>query len=127
MHAEALEVGKGADGIRDAGMLESAVYAPINSYVDTLAEIAATYAHGIALAHAFVDGNKRTAVYAMLSFLEANGLELTLPTEHWTDLIEAVAEGTLTRDQLAEEIATELGRRNGNGPPLWGYIEEDEL
>lgn len=127
MHDEALTVAPGLPGVRDPGMLESAVNAPENAYLGSLAELASAYAHGIAKGHAFVDGNKRTAVYAMLAFLEVNGFALTLPDDAWEVVINGVAAGSVTRDELAKEIALELGRRHGlPGFPLWVDLEEDE-
>jgi death on curing protein len=127
MHEEAIVVGSGDPGIRDLGLVDSAVGAAINAYENTLVELAAIYAYGIAKNHGFVDGNKRTAVYAMLAFLEVNGFELTLESKMWEAIFDDVAAGNITREQLAEEIAAEVGRRRGSpGPPQWIYLEEDE-
>lgn len=126
MHDEALAEFGGLAGVSNPGMLASAVMAPRNAYLDSLAELAAAYAHGIAKDHAFADGNKRTAAYAMLAFLEVNGIALVLEAKGWETIIEDVAAGNITRDQLAEEIATEIGRRRGrSGPPMWVDLEED--
>jgi death-on-curing protein len=62
VHARMIAEYGGADGLRDAGLLESAVMAPRSGYYSTLAELAAAYAIGIALNHAFIDGNKRAAL-----------------------------------------------------------------
>lgn len=127
MHAEALDVGGGMDGVRDAGLLDSAVMAPQSGYLTSLAEMTATYAHGIAKNHAFVDGNKRTAVYAMLAFLEVNGITLTLPEAAWEKIMQSVASGATSRDDLGELIAAEIGRREDvAAPPLWVDLEEDD-
>ncbi len=127
MHEEAVVMFGGSAGTLVAGMLESAVIAPRNAYLGSLAELAAAYAYGIAMNHSFVDGNKRTAAYAMLVFLELNGIELTLPIETWEPLIEDVAAGNVTQAQLAEEIANEIGRRRGvAGPAMWVDLESDD-
>lgn len=110
-HAKALAVAGGAPGIRDVGLLDAAVYAPLNGYYDSLADIAAVYAHGIAKNHALVDGNKRTALYAALAFLEANGHALTLDRDKWRDIMLGVADGTVSRVQLADHFAAEMGER----------------
>lgn len=126
-HEEAIRVGRGDPALRDYGLIDSAVFAPQNAYDATLVELAAMYAHGIAKNHGFVDGNKRTALYTMLVFLEINGFELTLSNETWEPIFDDVAAGNITRDQLAQEIATEVGRRHGRtGPPQWIYLDEDE-
>ena len=71
-HAEQLALFGGADGIRDRGLLESALARPINKfgYGETgLAALAAAYGFGIARNHPFIDGNKRTALASMIVFL----------------------------------------------------------
>ena len=71
----------GAPGIRDRGLLESALARPRNLYVyatspPSLFELAAAYAHGLIRNHGFVDGNKRIALLAALTFLEIHGFSL---------------------------------------------------
>ena len=78
LHAEQLALFGGPDGIRDQGMLESALGRPINkfSYGETdLAALAAAYAFGIARNHPFVDGNKRAAFGALIVFLGLNDID----------------------------------------------------
>jgi death on curing protein len=115
-HARGLQSGGGADGVRDSGLLESAVMAPRSGYYDSLAELAAVYAHGIAKNHAFIDGNKRTALLAAAMFLGANGFHLELPAE-WVAIMEGVADGSVSRDQLAHHFAVAMG---GDAVPLEG-------
>ena len=82
LHDEQLAHHGGADGLRDLGLLESALARPPNwaSYGDPdIAELAGVYAIAIARNHPFVDGNKRTAFGAMVLFLSLNGLELEAP------------------------------------------------
>lgn len=70
----------GLAGIRDMGLLESALARPLQLFTygkPALAELAASYAHGIAKNHPFLDGNKRAAFMAAYTFLGVNGLELT--------------------------------------------------
>ena len=78
LHAEALAVHGGAEGVRDPGLLESALARPLNlqAYEPECdaAALAAAYAFGIIRNHPFVDGNKRTGFLAAALFLEANGL-----------------------------------------------------
>ena len=82
LHEEQLAAHGGADGLRDAGLLDSALARPLNhagyGAPDT-AELAALYALAIARNHPFVDGNKRTAFAAMVLFLSLHGLELEAP------------------------------------------------
>lgn len=87
----------GAAGLRDEGLLESALARPINrrAYegVDDLLELAATYAVGIASNHPFVDGNKRMAFIALGQFLEDNGIVLTADADDATEIMLSVATG----------------------------------
>ena len=81
-HVEQLALFGGADGIRDRGLLESALARPINKfgYGETgLAALAAAYGFGIARNHPFIDGNKRTALASIIVFLGLNGVDLDAP------------------------------------------------
>ena len=77
IHAEAIELFGGAPGIRDNGLLESALSRPQNRYAyqsdASLFELAASLCHGLAKNHPFFDGNKRTALLAARAFLFLNG------------------------------------------------------
>jgi death-on-curing protein len=94
----------GTLGLRDRGAMESAVFQPQNIYFyasGDLHEIAAGYAYHIAEAQAFLDGNKRTAMGAAMTFLEVNGIETrTATTELYAAMI-AIAEKRMTRADLA--------------------------
>ncbi|WP_442578573.1 type II toxin-antitoxin system death-on-curing family toxin [Mesorhizobium sp. ASY16-5R] len=79
-HSEQLRRHGGAQGLRDENALESALSRPENKAAygePTVHELAAAYVFGIARNHAFVDGNKRTAIVAAATFLLLNGYELT--------------------------------------------------
>jgi len=107
-HAEQLSLFGGADGLRDRGLLESALARPINkfTYGETdLAALAAAYGFGIARNHAFVDGNKRTALASMIVFLGLNRIDLDAPQEAATAIVLALAAGEITEDVLARWIA----------------------
>jgi len=113
-HAEQLMLFGGPDGIRDLGLLESALGRPQNrfAYGETdLAALAAAYGFGIAKNHPFVDGNKRTALASMIVFLNLNRLALVAPHEAATAIILALAAGEIGEDVLARWIA-------GNVRPL---------
>ena len=97
----------GASGIRDAGLLESALARPRNLFaysVDsaTLPRLAAAYAVGIIKNHPFVDGNKRTALVVALGFLELNGIEITAAQEEKFLTFLTVAQGEMTEEELAK-------------------------
>jgi len=80
LHAEALAEYGGKEGLRDEGMLQSALARARNLFfyqdVSNLAVLAAAYAFGIARNHPFIDGNKRAALLTIGLFLEKNGFEL---------------------------------------------------
>jgi death-on-curing protein len=96
LHAEQLRLHGGAAGIRDEGMLESALYRPIQKEAygePTLSEIAAAYLFGIVKNHPFVDGNKRTGFAAADLFLYFNGLSVEAEPEDIIQLVTKVAAG----------------------------------
>jgi death-on-curing protein len=115
LHAEQLALFGGPDGIRDQGMLESALGRPIDkfAYGETdLAALAAAYAFDIARNHPFVDGNKRAAFGALIVFLGLNDVDLLAPPESATAIILSLASGEVDeagltrwiRDNLPSEI-----------------------
>jgi death-on-curing protein len=108
VHARIIAKYGGADGLRDAGLLESAVMAPRSVYYSTLAELAAAYAIGIALNHAFIDGNKRAALASAGMFLNAHGFDLVLGME-WVARIEQLAAGNVTRDEVVAYFTEVMG------------------
>jgi death-on-curing protein len=104
IHAEQLAVFGGGDGMRDVGLLESALARPLNkfAYGETdLAALAAAYAFGVARNHPFVDGNKRAAFGSMIVSLGLNGIDLDVPPEDATAIILEVAAGEIDEDGLA--------------------------
>jgi death on curing protein len=107
-HAAVLAAHGGQDGVRDRGLLESAVNAPRSGYYASLAELAAVYAHGIAKNHPFLDGNKRTALVVALAFIEMNGHFLKVGFL-WAEHFERLAAGELSRDELVALFAAEMG------------------
>jgi len=103
IHAEQLAIFGGGDGIRDLGLLESALARPLNkfAYGETdLAALAAAYAFGIARNPPFVDGNKRAAFGAMIVFLGLNEIDLDVPPQDATAIILEVAAGEIDEDGL---------------------------
>lgn len=108
VHAEQLALFGGADGVRDLGLLESALGRPLNklAYGETsLAALAAAYAFGIARNHPFVDGNKRAAFASIIVFLGLNGVDFDVPPEAATAIIVGMAAGEIDEDGLARWIA----------------------
>lgn len=99
----------GVDGLRDEGLLESALEAPFQSFGETdaypsIQQKAARLGFGLIRNHAFIDGNKRIGAHAMLVFLSLNGIELTYTQSELSDMILAVAAGTQTFDDMVKWV-----------------------
>jgi death-on-curing protein len=104
MHAEQLRLHGGAAGIRDVGMLESALARPLNKAAfgepDPF-ELAASYLFGIARDHPFIDGNKRTALAAADVFLADNGWSLETDKDDLFQFVLLVAAGHINEEGAA--------------------------
>jgi len=104
MHSAQLAEHGGSDGIRDETLLDSALAKPRNvfAYADQpdISRLAASYAFGIARNHAFVDGNKRTALVVSLTFLDRNGWDIVASKEDIYFTFLHLADGSLTEEEL---------------------------
>lgn len=105
IHSRQIAEHGGGDGVRDIGLLESALARPENiaAYEPAadIASLAAAYAFGIVKNHPFIDGNKRTGYVVMETFLIKNGYELNAtPADKYTTILQ-LAEGTLSEGELA--------------------------
>jgi len=97
----------GAPGLRDEGLLRSALERPRNKWhyeSVELPELAAAYAFGLIKNHAFVDGNKRIAFISMVAFLRMNGIAFKPDQAQSTAIILAVAAGEVSEQSLARWI-----------------------
>ena len=107
MHTVAVEEFGGSAGIRDRGLLESALARPLatsggkNLYESPFMR-AAALAESLVLNHGFVDGNKRTAMYAMAAWLEREGYVVDAARGELRDLALSIASHRLTAEQIAE-------------------------
>ena len=107
IHGEQLRRFGGAPGLRDQGMLRSALERPVNKWTyeqAPLAELAAAYAFGLAKNHAFVDGNKRIAFMAMMTFLHKNGVSFAPDPAQSTVIILGLAAGEVSEESLTRWI-----------------------
>jgi death on curing protein len=107
LHAEQLALFGGPDGIRDQGMLESALGRPINKFTcgeTDLAALAAAYAFGIARNHPFADGNERAAFGAIIVFLGLNDTDFLVSPESAAAMILALAAGEVNEEGLTRWI-----------------------
>ena len=117
IHREVLSAHGGADGLRDEGLLESAVAAPQATMmgqplISDPVEIAAAYLFYLCRNHAFVDGNKRTALAACLVFLDQNEMlpKEKLPADKWEEFVLEVASSKLDRDATTRRLRKLLKR-----------------
>lgn len=105
----------GSDGVRDQGLLLSALARPQNllAYREDvdISALAAAYAFGIAKNHPFIDGNKRTALVVLRTFVSLNGYDLEASEEDKYTTILNLAEGSLTEEQLAEWVRSRSRKR----------------
>jgi len=108
LHQESLATFGGAPGLRDEGLLDSALARPQNTHAykadSTMADLAAAYGFGLARNHAFVDGNKRVAFLAIGIFLAINGLKLVSAQFDAIETMLAVAAGELDERGLSAWI-----------------------
>lgn len=114
LHDESLAEHGGASGIRDEGLLDSALARPLNlaAYGEPdLVALAASYAVGLAKNHAFVDGNKRAAFLGTGLFLYLNGSKLIASQADATVTMLAVASGDIDEATLAEWIRRHMVKR----------------
>jgi death on curing protein len=105
IHDRQLAEHGGATGVRDIGMLDSALARPVNRWNygdDDPAELAASYAFGVARNHPFVDGNKRTAWVLSRLFLAINSYELSFEKVNATQTMIALAAGELSEEEMTD-------------------------
>jgi death-on-curing protein len=111
IHGEQLALFGGPDGIRDIGLLESALAKPLNrfAYGETdLAVLAAAYAFGIARNLPFIDGNKRAAFAAFIVFLGLNGIDFKVPPAEATAIILGLAAGEIDETAFTNWVKDHL-------------------
>jgi death on curing protein len=106
LHEDQIQRYGGTPGIRDIGLLESAVGSVAVTFDgrllhETLSEMAAAILFGICRNHPFVDGNKRTAVAAALTFLELNGIEVDADEDEFYDLVIGVTGSRISKAAVA--------------------------
>ena len=115
-HRQQLAAHGGGEGVRDMGLLQSALARPMNAFyynqVVSLSKLAACYAYGIAKNHAFIDGNKRTAYVVMRAFLLANGFDIEASKEEKYYATYRLAAGEMSEDALAEWLELKMRARD---------------
>ena len=111
VHSRQIAEHGGSDGIRDLGLIESALARPINlmSYGDPdAASLAAAYAHGLVPNHGFADGNKRVAWVAARLFLLANGWKLVFDPFDAIRIMESASAGRVSEEDVANWFRARL-------------------
>lgn len=111
MHDMLISKTGGSAGIRDMGLLESAVYNVLTSFENvelypTVEEKAARYAYGLTSNHAFVDGNKRIGIFVMLTVLRLNGVEIEYTQAELISLGLSLADGSMGYQDVLTWIKT---------------------
>jgi len=106
IHNDQIKRYGGNPGIRDLGLLQSAISMPQAGFKEhflhqDLFEMAAAYLFHITRNHPFIDGNKRTGIACALVFLELNDIEINTSEDKLVDIVIAVAEGNATKDDIA--------------------------
>jgi death-on-curing protein len=107
IHDEQLAIHGGSAGLRDAALLESALDRPRNKWAyeqAELPELAAAYGFGLARNHPFVDGNKRTSLLAIYTFLGINGVDFVVPEPEAAAMILSLAAGEVSEESLTRWI-----------------------
>ncbi|MDY3987077.1 type II toxin-antitoxin system death-on-curing family toxin [Peptoniphilaceae bacterium SGI.097] len=113
LHDALIQTSGGSNGLRDESLLDSAVFAPIQTFdgkdlYPTLIDKASRLAFGLITNHPFIDGNKRIGTHAMLVLLAINGLELEYNDEDLIEVILQVAAGELSEVLLHQWIAEHI-------------------
>ncbi len=114
IHDEQLAIHGGAGGLRDEGLLESALSRPRNKWEyenADLPELAAAYAFSLARNHPFIDGNKRTALLAMYTFLGLNRVDFVVPEAEAAAMILSLAAGEVSEESLVRWIRDNLPKK----------------
>ena len=109
LHEQLVAETGGSQGVRDDGLLDSAVNAPFQRFESvelfpTIQQKAARLGYGLIKKHPFVDGNKRIGVHAMLILLELNGIELSYTQEELYSIILEIADGKAELKDLTDWI-----------------------
>ena len=111
LHTQLLEETGGSEGIRDDGLLDSALSAPFQGFGDadvfpSIQQKAARLGYGLVKNHAFIDGNKRIGAHAMLVFLALNKVELDYTQEELLDIFLQIAAGESGFEELLRWITS---------------------
>ncbi len=111
IHQRVIEAFGGAGGVRDLGLLESALYRPQSGYYEDLVSMAAALFESLLMNHPFVDGNKRVAFFASDVFLRLNGWRLDVDAnEAYSLLVELLETGQCDFEHLSSWMRDSVAR-----------------
>jgi len=107
IHSSIIQFAGGLDGMRDIGLLISAIEMPKSTMFgedlhESVFDKAAAYIFHIVCNHAFLDGNKRTGLVVGLIFLDMNGVEITTPEPDLEEMVCGVAQGRLNKQEISQ-------------------------
>jgi death-on-curing protein len=113
LHKILVKYSGGAEGLRDEGLLESALAAPFAAFggtpfCPTIQDKAARLCYGLVKNHPFVDGNKRIGVLAMMAFLEANSIVLSCTDDELIKLGWGLADGAVSEEEVLTFITNHI-------------------
>ena len=119
-HEQLIDLYGGTTGIRDKGLLDSALEQPKlmfgGSYLhDSIPKMAAAYGFHLCMNHPFIDGNKRIAFVAMDTFLQMNGYEISAAEKETYGTIIKLASGELTKKELTDWLETNIQKLKNSG------------
>ena len=105
LHSQLISGTGGSDGLREVGLLESAINSPFQQFGNedlypTIQQKASRLCFGLVNNHPFIDGNKRIGAHAMLTFLEINGVEMQYTNKELSDIFLAIADNQVHYDDL---------------------------
>ena len=118
MHEQQIELYGGSHGLRDRGMLLSAIAMPQSTFDGKylhpdIPSMAAAYLFHITRNHAFIDGNKRVGANAAITFLLLNDFDPTFTEEELVDLVLSVAQGAVSKEQISSFFAAHCRDADG--------------
>jgi death-on-curing protein len=116
LHRSRIEKYGGSHGVRDLGLLDSALAAPRATFDgaylhEDIISMATAYLYHIVMNHPFIDGNKRAGLAAAIAFLNLNGYDLVAEPDELTSMVLTTAEGKLNKEDIAEFLRTNSRKR----------------
>lgn len=132
LHDALVDKTGGSEGVRDMGLLSSAIRAPFQSFggyevYPDIEQKAARLAYGLVQNHAFIDGNKRIAAHVMLVYLKVNGITLTYTQKELQDILLGLAASEITFNDLVEWIKNHKApQKNSSGEKFIFHSESHQ-